>query len=130
MDSIVNGVSYFNFHTAANGGGEVRGQLGADLVQECLANGTFELNGQQLTVKIAPNPASDAVTLKFDSNEGLNAQIVVSDLMGRSVVSKNVEILRGVNEQNLNISNLPNGIYFVQLRSQNRILFTEKVIKE
>ena len=83
-----------------------------------------------MTAKIYPNPASDAVTLKFDSNEGLNAQIVVSDLMGRSIVSKNVEILRGVNEQNLNISNLPNGIYFVQLRSQNRILFTEKVIKQ
>ena len=130
MDSIVNGVSYFNFHTAANGGGEVRGQLGADLVQECLANGTFELNGQQLNVKIAQNPATDAVTLKFDSNEDMKAQVVISDIMGRSIISKSVEILRGVNEQNLSINNLPNGIYFVQLRSQNRILFTEKVIKE
>ena len=58
------------------------------------------------------------------------AKVVVSDIMGRSIISKSVEILRGVNEQNLNINNLPNGIYFVQLRSQNRILFTEKVIKE
>ena len=130
MDSIVNGLTYYNFHTTANPSGEIRGQIAADLVQECLANSTFELNGQQVSVKIAPNPASDAVTLKFESNEDMKAQVVVSDIMGRSIISKSVEILRGVNEQNLNISNLPNGIYFVQLRSQNRILFTEKVIKE
>ena len=130
MDSIVNGLSYYNFHTTANGNGEIRGQIADVLVQECLANGTFELNGESLTTKVYPNPMTDALSLTFESNESMNAQIVISDLLGRSMVSKNVEILRGGNQQEVSVRNLPNGIYFVQLRSQNRILFTEKVVKE
>lgn len=129
-DSLVNGFMYFNVHTAANGGGEIRGQIGKTLEATCLPVGTFELNGEQLTTKVFPNPVSDAVNMVFESNENMVAQIVISDLVGRTMLVKNIEILRGANQQNLNIRELSNGIYFVQLRSQNRILFTEKVIKE
>jgi CHRD domain/Secretion system C-terminal sorting domain len=129
MDSIVNGLSYFNFHTTANAGGEIRGQLGADLVQECLANSVFELNGAQFTVKVAPNPVSERLNVSFNSNEQFNAQITVSDLAGRQISAQNVQILRGGNNLDLNMSNMNSGIYFVQMRQANRLLFTEKVVK-
>ena len=128
-DSMIRGLTYFNFHTAANPNGEIRGQAAPDLVQECLANATFELNGEQLSVKIFPNPMNEAVNLVFDSNDPFDAQIVISDLLGRQMVTKNVEILRGPNQVNMSVNNLQNGIYFVQLRNNSRILFTEKIIK-
>ena len=129
MDSIVNGLSYYNFHTTANTGGEIRGQIADVLVQECLANGTFELNGEQLAVKIFPNPIADAVNVVFDSNDVFEAQVVILDLLGRPILSKKTEILRGSNQVNLSVNNIPNGIYFVQLKNNHHILFIEKIIK-
>jgi hypothetical protein len=129
VDSIVNGLTYFNFHNAANPNGEIRGQLGADLVQECLANATFELNGEKFAVKIAPNPTSEQTSLIFNSNELFDAQIVVSDLAGRQITGKSAQILRGPNQVDVNLSGLNNGIYFIQMRQGNRLLFTEKIVK-
>ncbi len=129
MDSIVNGLSYYNFHTVANPTGEIRGQIADVLVQECLANGTFDLNGEQLSVKIFPNPIADAVNVVFDSNDAFEAQVVILDLLGRPILSKKTDILRGSNQVNLSVNNIPNGIYFVQLKNNHHTLFTEKVIK-
>ena len=128
-DTLINGLGYYNVHTTANSGGEVRGQISKDLQPECLPTGTFELNGEQLTVKVFPNPIADAVNLIFDSNDAFDAQVVILDLLGRPIVSKNTEILRGVNQVNLSVNNIPNGIYFVQLKNNSRIFFTEKIIK-
>ena len=129
MDSIVNGLSYFNFHTTANPGGEIRGQAAADLVQECLANSTFELNGEKFAVKVAPNPVSSLLNISFNSNEELNAQIVITDLAGRQITTQKAQILRGSNNIDVNVANWNNGIYFIQMRQANRLLFTEKVVK-
>ncbi len=128
-DSLINGLGYYNVHTTANSGGEIRGQIAKDLQSECLPTGTFELNGEQLSVKVFPNPILDAVNLVFDSNEGFEAQIVISDLMGRQILSKKTNILRGANQVNIPVNNLSNGIYFVQLKKNSGILFTEKIIK-
>lgn len=129
MDSIVNGLSYFNFHTAANPGGEIRGQAAATLVQECLANATFELNGEKFAVKVAPNPVSSLLNMSFNSNEQLDAQIVITDIAGRQIATQKAQILRGSNNIDINVANWNNGIYFIQMRQANRLLFTEKVVK-
>jgi hypothetical protein len=128
-DSIATGLSYINFHTTANPNGEIRGQMGADLVQECLANSVLELNGEKFIVKVAPNPVSERLSVTFESNEQFNAQIIVSDLAGRQISAKKVDILRGGNNVDVNMSNINSGIYFIQLRQANRLLFTEKVVK-
>jgi hypothetical protein len=128
-DSIERGLTYFNFHNTANPNGEVRGQAALDLVQECLANATFELNGERFAVKIAPNPVSERLTINFNSNEQFSGRLVISDITGREISAQNVSILRGPNAVDVSMSNLNNGIYFVQMRQGNRLLFTEKVVK-
>ena len=70
------------------------------------------------------------MNLDFDSNNAFAAQIVVSDLLGRTMSSKKVDILRGSNQMVLPVDGLSRGIYFIQLRHNNRLLFTEKVVKE
>ena len=129
MDSAVRDLTYLNFHTAANPNGEIRGQMAGDLIQECLANGTFELNGKQFAVKIAPNPVSERLNVVFESNEQLAVQITVSDLVGRQISVQNAQILRGPNSLEVNMADKANGIYFVQMRQNGRLLFTEKVVK-
>ena len=68
---MLRGSTYFNFQTSANFRGEIRGQIGVELVQECLANDVLTLNGATFPVKISPNPVSERLTLTFDSNEQL-----------------------------------------------------------
>jgi hypothetical protein len=129
-DSIAKGSTYFNFHNTANPNGEIRGQIAQDLVQECLANAILELNGEKFAVKIAPNPVSETAQIIFDSNEQFDAQLVITDIAGRQISAKNVSILRGPNALDVPVSNMTNGIYFVQMRQGNRLLFTEKLYKQ
>lgn len=129
-DTLINGLSYFNVHTAANPNGEIRGQINKTVQSECLPVGIYELNGEKLSVKVFPNPMHDAVNLDFESNDAFAAQIIVSDVLGRTMSSKKVDILRGSNQMVLPVDGLSRGIYFIQLRTNSRVLFTEKVVKE
>jgi Secretion system C-terminal sorting domain len=128
-DMVRAGLTYINFHTTANPSGEARGQVGIDLTPECLPNGVLELNGEKFTVKVAPNPVSERLNISFESNETFDAQIVISDLTGRQMSVQNAATLRGPNNIDVDMSSLHSGIYFVQLRQFNRLLFTEKVVK-
>ncbi len=128
--AINNGLMYFNVHTAANGGGEIRGQIGKALTPDCLPTAIYELNGEQLEVKTFPNPVLETVTLQFDSNQKMDAQVVLSDLTGRNVLTKNTTVENGVNQLNVNMNTLSQGIYFLQLKNNGKILFAQKVVKQ
>jgi Cu/Zn superoxide dismutase len=130
IDSVLNGQTYLNIHTALNSGGEIRGQIGRTVEQVCIPTGTYELNGQNLSVKVFPNPFDAAVNVDFESNEDFSAQIVISDMIGRSIVQKNQNILRGANALQINTANFSNGVYFIQLKKEGRLLFSEKVVKQ
>jgi hypothetical protein len=129
-DSVANGFMYFNVHTALNGTGEIRGQLGKTLTTECLPTAIFELNGEKLLAKIYPNPATDVLNLVFGSNQSFDAQVVISDVIGRSVSVKNLKVVDGENQLPISVSNLSNGLYFVQLKNNGKIVFSEKIVKE
>ena len=128
-DTAINGLMYFNAHTAANTGGEIRGQIGKALTPDCLPTAIYELNGEQLEVKAFPNPVLETLTLQFDSNQKMDAQVVLSDLTGRNVLTKNTTVENGVNQLNVNMNTLSHGIYFLQLKNNGKILFAQKVVK-
>ena len=129
-DTAVNNLMYFNVHTAANGGGEIRGQIGKALTPDCLPTAIYELNGEQLEVKTFPNPVLETVTLQFESNQKMDAQVVLSDLTGRNVLTKNTTVENGVNQLSVNMNTLSHGIYFLQLKNNGKILFAQKVVKQ
>ncbi len=129
-DSAVNGLMYFNAHTAANPGGEIRGQIGKALTPDCLPTAIYELNGEQFEVKAYPNPVLETVTLQFESNQKMDAQVVFSDLTGRNVLTKNMAVENGVNQLSVNMNTLSQGIYFLQLKNNGKILFAQKVVKQ
>jgi Cu/Zn superoxide dismutase len=130
VDSMLNGQTYLNVHTALNPSGEIRGQVGRTVETACIPTGTYELNGQNLSVKVFPNPFDATLSLDFESNEDFAAQIVVSDVVGRSVVQKSQNILRGGNLLQINTSALSNGVYFIQLRKDNQLIFSEKIVRQ
>ena len=66
-----------------------------------------------------PNPASDALTLRFDLKESENMTIQVFDYQGAMLKNfNNQRFQKGQNEKLLSVSDLPKGMYIVKLSSE------------
>ncbi len=69
---------------------------------------------------IAPNPASHLITVSF--NDALPFDYQISSIEGKL-------LKRGISTKEINISDLPNGVFLLKIRKQE-MFFTEKIIIE
>jgi bacillolysin len=76
---------------------------------------TDEPAAARLRLSAAPNPATDAVRLTFTAPNAGAAQVVVSDLLGRTVLTRALTLPAGENQLELNLQGLPAGTYAVRL---------------
>lgn len=82
-----------------------------------------------LQLTAAPNPATDAVRLSFEMPQSGAAQVVVSDLLGRSVLQQSWSLPAGVQQLDLNLGGLSAGTYTVRLLAAGTGA-TLKVVKQ
>ena len=75
------------------------------------------------TIRLYPNPANDVLNIALQGTE-VNEAVVI-DIYGKTVARTTVA--EGSNT--LNISVLPAGMYFVQLRAAGSVKATQKLIK-
>ena len=78
-------------------------------------------------IQVYPNPAKDFVKIDLNEFNGLVNQINLIDIQGGKV-----SLMNNVNKAsllNLPLNNLSNGMYFIQLQTNNRII-TKKIIIE
>jgi len=75
-------------------------------------------------LSIYPNPTSTTVNLTFEGSE--NTQIALFDVTGKQVFAKSNSNL-GLNQETIDVSNFPKGMYFLTLTSENN-KSTQKVI--
>ena len=105
------------FHgQATNGGNDPRdlstsGNAGASKATTGMGSKGSELKSSD--IKLYPNPASNNFTLL--TGDVKSAQISVIDINGQIVSQQKTES----NETNLNVSNLPNGNYVIEIRSED-----------
>ena len=87
--------------------------------QECdnLSNETFTINNG---IIVYPNPTNGI--LNINSNNNIIKNIIIYDLLGKVVLEKSN------NFEQLNISNLTNGLYLLKITRENEI-FIMKIIK-
>jgi len=63
------------------------------------------------------------------SNFPLDATLSITNILGQTVLKQQVKIKDGFNLKTLDVSSLPNGVYFVLLNSTNYSkTFTQKII--
>ncbi len=74
-----------------------------------------EVAANRLQLTIAPNPATDAVRLSFSAAQSGPASVVVTDLLGRAVTSRQWPVTEGENQIDLNLLGMPAGTYIVRL---------------
>lgn len=76
-------------------------------------------------ISIYPNPASDHLRVTRQSR-GNDLQIKLLDVMGRTF--KDFQMEKGKSYKQLDVGDVPRGIYFLQMRNQQSIKTTRKVV--
>lgn len=88
-------------------------------------NSTIEAEKNQTELKIYPNPCKDKkVTVEF--NTGLLSEIRLINITGKEVFLKRIEI--PVTRLQLELTNVPNGIYMVQVKTTNNRTVVKKLL--
>ncbi len=74
-------------------------------------------------IKIFPNPAQDAITVNFPGNQLETTELEITTALGQTVFTKTITS----NEQ-IDISNLSNGLYFIHLKGNSLNVSSQKLI--
>jgi hypothetical protein len=85
---------------------------------------------EEISLRAFPNPAAHSVTLEFPLSQDAALDLQVVDLLGRSVLQKNLGyIAHGNTIVPLDISSLSSGRYIIQIFTQENILYRFPFIK-
>ena len=85
-----------------------------------IVTGTPELENSPANFTLGPNPATDHVTLYFPKADGKEYTVLLSDLTGKVIITVRSKESRTT----MDVSQLPKGIYFVQVIKGN-----DKIVK-
>ncbi len=79
--------------------------------------------------KVFPNPANNTATVSFTLNEAITGRITLVDLAGREkqVLQPNTNYSKGSHQFDVDVSNVPEGIYLLTLYSDKGVQ-TQRVI--
>jgi hypothetical protein len=82
-----------------------------------------------INISLSPNPAQNNITLRSNEIIGNDVQITILNLNGSVIKSETRTSNEGIYSLNVDISNLPNGQYFVKLNAGNN-QYIHKFLKE
>ena len=92
------------------------------------STGIDNVNIDYATMQVYPNPATDAINVKFDLQDIDGSSVTVSDITGRVIATIDRDRMsKGLNDISLSTSKLSAGIYMVQLHTLNGTT-TQKVV--
>jgi hypothetical protein len=77
---------------------------------------------------IYPNPANNFIQLKYNGKTLSNVEVKIFDILGKIVFAKNVNLTQS-DEQTIDFSSLPKGIYIVKI-SGNDFTNSKLITKE
>lgn len=80
-------------------------------------------------IGLAPNPASDRITLSLDLDYDQTVSVEVIDVIGKSVVVQKSNMLKGTNQMPIDISVLSPGTYFIRVTDGDGDTMVDKFIK-
>lgn len=80
---------------------------------------------------VYPNPAINQVFVEMEwlqtSTEG---EMVILDMNGREVGKQTVNLEKGDNKMDLNVKNLPSGLFSIELRYQDQTMVLDRFVKQ
>lgn len=88
-----------------------------------------EGRNQTLKLVLSPNPGNEMTMLTFNLKEEQNVSIAVINILGKIILNKSLGVVSGAVEVPMELSNMKNGIYLVQMRTVDKVQ-SIKLIKE
>jgi hypothetical protein len=73
-------------------------------------------------IKIYPNPATSKINILYNPEKLQRSTLIISDIQGKAILQK------ALNDDKIDVSDFPNGIYFLQILNENKVVFREKVV--
>ncbi len=92
-----------------------------------------ELSEEKISTRsdfsVAPNPSQGTFTFSANNlDPNSEHQLIITDVLGQIIISKNYASSTMISDNSFLESNLAKGTYFLILKTDESILFTEKVI--
>jgi hypothetical protein len=69
---------------------------------------------------VYPNPTNGKITLSFNSDRKTKLALNVVDLLGKTLISDEIETVEGLNTKNLDLSRFAEGMYFIFIVNEGR----------
>jgi hypothetical protein len=66
-------------------------------------------------LRLYPNPAKNDVTISFNSTMNQSASLIIRSLSGNALIKKTIVLVTGSNRIQFSTNSLSNGLYLVQL---------------
>ena len=106
--------------------------VAGNYVDTCSINYTgineSQINNESLN--IYPNPATNHIAIEFDLAETKNTSIEIKNVLGQTIKTiSNKVFSKGTNKIEIDVSEFSNGIYFVELLGDNKVI-GKKIIKQ
>jgi len=89
------------------------------------------MNDFASTIKVFPNPFTDALFLDFESDMEASALLQITDLTGKTVHEETLDMQKGDNQhQIIPKQDIANGIYILSIKVAEQPAYTIKMINE
>ena len=102
-----------------------------NLISNPILSNPYEMAPNKKLLNIVPNPVVNDVIVRFSSSQWLRGGIQIYDMQGRIVEDLTVDFSSGINQIQLNFSNLSNGLYVIKIvDDRNQTIATSKFSKQ
>jgi hypothetical protein len=82
-----------------------------------------------LKLNVFPNPTNGFVNVSIEGFSGEPLSITIKDMIGRILQEQSLDRLSGSTDLSLDMSDTPDGVYFIELKAESRSLI-QKIIKQ
>ncbi len=79
-------------------------------------------------ISVYPNPTEDILNIQIENNKSIPHFVVISDITGKTILNKEIKSLN--NHTRLSLSNLSSGIYLIQIKAENQVIYRDKLFKK
>jgi hypothetical protein len=91
---------------------------------------SIKANEKNLSVvDLYPNPTSGSVTLKVNSEKVSTVSIQLFNSLGEAVITKETSFTQGINKINIDTENLPDGVYFMNVKTNDSSIIKSLIIR-
>ena len=97
--------------------GEIRGQIRRGTACP-LVSDVSEPSGRLSAVSVSPVPFRDVLRVRLESASGLEARLVLRDVLGRLALAQPVQVPAGESEVQMSTGDLPTGVYQLCLEAR------------